>query len=81
MGEEMSATGDTDKPDQLRALTVREVATRLGVSREVVQRLIMDGGLAAFRVGRGRKRKKWMVREVALLQWIESQEERPVSGR
>lgn len=44
-------------PDELEALSVRETAKILHVSRSAVKALISDGQLAAFRIGDGKHQK------------------------
>lgn len=54
-------------------LTVREVATRLGVSTEHVRRLIRSGELRASNIGTT-KRIVYRVREGALLRFLDARE-------
>ncbi|MCC6574946.1 MAG: helix-turn-helix domain-containing protein [Planctomycetes bacterium] len=55
-------------------LSVVQAAQRLGASPDAVRRMIDDGGLKAFHIGRGRKRKRLLIREEALIAWISERE-------
>lgn len=55
-------------------LTVREICEQLRCSSDLVYRAISSGQLAAMRIGRGRKRGRFLVRTDALMNWLLKQE-------
>jgi excisionase family DNA binding protein len=57
------------KVDQIRLLTLSEVADLLQVSKRTLQRMIRSKKLPALKVG-----KQWRVRASQLQQWIEHRE-------
>jgi excisionase family DNA binding protein len=61
---------DATRTEQFRILTVAQVAERLGVSIQVVYRMIYRGDLQTLRVGRGRR-----IREADLLDWLSAASE------
>lgn len=56
------------------SLSLRDAAKLVGCSFDTLKRAVDDDELAAFRLGRGRKKAKWFVKRTTLLAWIDKLE-------
>jgi excisionase family DNA binding protein len=56
--------------EKTKLLCVAETAEALGVSRQTVNRLIIEGSLPAICLRSGRRKKTWRIRAELLDKWI-----------
>jgi excisionase family DNA binding protein len=64
----------TEYGDYPEVMTVRQFATRRGISEETVRRLISTGELVAARSGLGDKRGPWKIRRAAAIAYVQKRE-------